>query len=201
MDTIRQLPPLRTLTYLVAIAVCVAGLLALRRLEPASETLTIHGFYDEVGHLLTALVAAIGIRALRLPVPIWSVLLGGMILDLGHVPQILGYVGSLEGSSRNGSHSLGVVAVLACLGFLDRRRANIYLGIAIGAVSHLWRDMGTGTVALMWPITETVYGTLYTRYIAGLTGMAVAMVGSAGLLGVHSQTIVTHEQRPSTQWR
>jgi hypothetical protein len=193
MDTLRRSPLLRTLTYLIAIAVCVAGLLILTRLEPANQALTIHGFYDEIGHLLTALVAAIGIRALRLPVPIWSVLMGGMVLDLGHVLGMMGYVNALEGSSRNGSHSLGVVIALACLGFLDRRRANIYLGIAIGAVSHLWRDMGTGTVALMWPVTDTVYGTLYTRYIAGLTGMAVAMVGSAGLLGVHSQTVNEEE--------
>jgi membrane-bound metal-dependent hydrolase YbcI (DUF457 family) len=197
MDTLRRSPLLRTLTYLIAVAVCVAGLLILRQLEPANETLALHGFYDELGHLLTALVAAIGIRALRLPVPMWSVLLGGMVLDLGHVPQILGYIGSVEGSSRNGAHSLGVVAVLACLGFLDRRRANVYLGIAIGEVSHLWRDMGTGTVALMWPVSETVYGTLYSRYIAVLTGMAVAMIGSAGLLGVHSQTVANEEQQPS----
>ena len=201
MDTIRRSPLLRTLVYLMAVAACVAGLLVIRRLEPANPTLAIHGFYDEVGHLLTALVLAIGIRSMRLPIPIWSVLVGGMVLDLGHVPQILGYVGALEGSSRNGSHSLGVVAVLACLGFLDRKRANIYLGIAIGAVSHLWRDMGTGTVALMWPITETVYGTLYSRYIAVLTGMAVAMVGSAGLLNVYSQSVSEEARRSDVQLR
>lgn len=192
-------PLLRSLTYIFAIGICVLGLLALRQLEPIDETLTIHGVYDELGHVLTALVAAIGVRALRVPVPLWSILLGGVVLDLGHVMSMMGYVNAVEGSSRNGSHSLAVVGVLASLGFLDRRRANIWLGIAIGATSHLWRDMGTGTVALMWPITETVYGTLFSRYIAVLTGMALAMVGSAALLGVHSQASGTPVPKSSPQ--
>ena len=187
--TLPASPLFRSLTYLAAIAVCLLAIVALRILEPEDETLLVHGVYDELGHLLTALVAGIGVRALRLPVPLWSVLLGGVVLDLGHVLQMMGYVNALEGSSRSGSHSIAVVILLACLGFLDRRRANIWLGIAIGAVSHLWRDMGTGTVALMWPVTDTVYGTLYTRYLAGLAGMAIAMVGSAALIGVHVQTV------------
>jgi membrane-bound metal-dependent hydrolase YbcI (DUF457 family) len=154
----------------------------------------VHGVYDELGHLLTALVAGIGVRALRLPIPLLSMLLGGVVLDLGHVLQMMDYVNALEGSTRSGSHSITVVIMLACMGFLDRRRANIWLGIAIGAVSHLWHDMGTGTVALMWPVTETVYGTIYRRYLAGLAGMAAAMVGSAALLGVHVQAV---DQEPS----
>lgn len=183
----RHIPPIvRTTLFLAAVSVCIGGLLLLRRLEPDTGSLTVHGIYDELGHLVTALVAAIGVRALRLPVPIWSVLIGGVVLDIGHIPQMYGYLAALEGSSRNGSHSLLVVVLLACLGFIDQRRANIYLGIAIGAVSHLWRDMGTGAVALMWPITDSVYGTLYSRYIAGLAGMAVAMIGSAGLLDIQA---------------
>lgn len=189
MTTFPKSPLLRSLAYLAAIAVCLLAIVAIRFLEPGDETLVIHGVYDELGHLLTALVAAIGVRAMRLPVPLWSVLLGGVVLDLGHVLQMLGYANALEGSSRSGSHSISVVILLACLGFLDRRHANIWLGVGIGAVSHLWRDMGTGTVPLMWPITETVYGTLYTRYLAGLAGMSIAMVGSAALLGVHSHAV------------
>jgi membrane-bound metal-dependent hydrolase YbcI (DUF457 family) len=188
MDALRHLPIIRSLAYFLAIGACPGGIVAIHWLEPADETLTLHGVYDELGHALTALVAAIGVRALRLPVPSWSILVGGMILDLGHVPQMIGYASALEGSTRNGTHSLAVVALLACLGFLDRRHANVWLGIAIGATSHLWRDMGTGTVPLMWPLRETVYGTLYTRYLAVLSGMALAMVGSAALLGIHAES-------------
>lgn len=182
---------LRFFACLVTIGLCIIGLLFLPKLEPDHTSLTTHALYDEVGHLLTAVVAAIGVWSLRLPVPIWSILLGGVLLDTGHILSMSGLVNELEGSSRNGSHSLAVVVLLACLGFLDRRRANVWLGITIGAVSHLWRDMGTGTVPLMWPVTETVYGTLYTRYLAGLAGMAIAMVGASALLDVHAQTADT----------
>ena|GEM_PF-2701972 len=193
METLRHSPIIRTFLFLAAITICIGGLLLLRELEPVDESLTVHGIYDELGHLLTALVAAIGVRALRLPVPMWSVLAGGVILDIGHIPQMYGYLAAIEGSSRNGSHSLAVIITLACLGFIDQRRASIYLGLAIGAVSHLWRDMGTGAVPLMWPLTESVYGTLYSRYIAGLAGMAIAMIGSAGLLD--AQNRVRNEDR------
>jgi membrane-bound metal-dependent hydrolase YbcI (DUF457 family) len=186
MEMIRRSPLLRSSLYLAAVALCLAGIVAVRIFEPDNAALRLHGAMDVTGHLLTALVAAIGVRSLRLPIPLWAILLGGVVLDLGHGLNWLGYTNALEGSSRNGSHSLFVVAVLACLGFLDRRRANIWLGIAIGATSHLWRDMGTGTVALMWPITDTVYGTLYTRYLAVLAGMAIAMIGSSALLSVYT---------------
>jgi membrane-bound metal-dependent hydrolase YbcI (DUF457 family) len=134
---------------------------------------------------------------------LWAILLGGVVLDAGHTLNWLGYTNALEGSTRNGSHSLFVVAILACLGFLHQRGANIWLGIAMGATSHLWRDMGTGTVALMWPITETVYGTLFSRYLAVLAGMSLAMIGSSALLAVYTrsqrQGTRLHQEGPTSQ--
>lgn len=189
MTFLNRSPLLRTGIYVTAIGVCVLALLVLPDLEPDHTTLTMHGLYDWIGHGITALIVAIGVRAMRLPIPVWSILVGGIIIDVGHIPQMMGHIGALEGSTRNGSHSLAVVATLAMLGFLDRRRAHIWLGIAMGAVSHLWRDMGTGTVALMWPITDTVYGTTYNRHLAVLAGIAIAMVGTAGLLDAYRQSI------------
>jgi len=180
---------------MVLTGVCIVGILTIRAIEPDDATLRLHGALDVAGHLLTALAAWAGIRALRIPVPVWSVLIGGVVLDLGHILGFLGYVNSLEGSSRNGSHSLFIVAILACIGFIDRRRAHIWLGIAMGATSHLWRDMGTGTVALLWPLTETVYGTLFSRYVAVLAGVAIAMIGSAALLGTAARAAARSSTR------
>lgn len=191
MNALARFPLLRTFFLLAGVAMGLSGIVAVRLLEPADETLAVHAVYDELGHALTALIIAVGVRALRLPVPWWSVLIGGIAMDLGHVPSVMGYLESLDGSSRNGFHSLIVVAIIACLGFLDRRRANVWLGLAMGAVSHLWRDMGTGTVALLWPVDNTVYGTLYTRYLAVLAGIAVTMIGSAALLDVHAQQLTS----------
>jgi membrane-bound metal-dependent hydrolase YbcI (DUF457 family) len=203
MEILRRSPLLRSLLYLLAIGGCLGGLALIREFEPDDATLRLHGAFDVAGHLLTALIAGIGVRALRLPVPLWAILLGGVVLDAGHTLNWMGYTNALEGSSRNGSHSLFVVAVLACLGFLDQPRANIWLGIAMGATSHLWRDMGTGTVALMWPITETVYGTLFSRYLAVLAGMSLAMIGSSALLAVYTKSKTRrpdlHREGPTSQ--
>lgn len=188
METIQRSPLLRAAVLLTAIALCLGAIILLRELEPNDAVLSVHGAFDVTGHLLTALIAAIGVRALRLPVPAWAILVGGVVLDFGHILGFLGYVNALEGSTRNGSHSLFIVALLATFGFLDRRHANIWLGIAIGATSHLWRDMGTGTVALLWPLRDTVYGTSFSRYVAVLAGMALAMIGSSALLGVQAQS-------------
>lgn len=188
MDIVHRTPLLEAVIRLIAVGLCIIAIIAIRRFEPNGADLPIHGGFDVAGHLLTALIAAIGVKSLRLPVPIWAILLGGIVLDAGHTLNWMGYTNALEGSSRNGSHSLFVVAILASLGFLDRRRAHIWLGIAMGATSHLWRDMGTGTVALLWPITDTVYGTLFNRYLAVLAGVAVAMIGSSALLGVYTES-------------
>lgn len=190
MNSIRHSPILRAAASLALVAVCISLLLALRDLEPppGERSVALHGAFDVTGHLLTAVVIAIGVRALRLPVPAWSILAGGVVLDVGHLLTWLDIASRLEGSSRNGSHSLFIVAVLAIIGFLDRRRANIWLGVAMGASSHLLRDMGTGTVPLIWPITDDVYGTLFNRYLAVLGGVAVAMIGSGALLSVHARS-------------
>lgn len=152
---------------------------------PDNRTLIIHGIYDETGHVLTALMVALGLRAMRLPVPVWSVIVGGVILDVGHVMIQLDFSESVTGSSRNGTHSIAAVILIALIGFIDRRHANIWLGLTIGAVSHLWRDMGTGLVPLAWPLSNDLWGTSFTRYMVGLIGLTVAMIGSGALLTTH----------------
>jgi membrane-bound metal-dependent hydrolase YbcI (DUF457 family) len=71
------------------------------------------------------------------------------------------------------------------IGFIDQRRANLWLGMAIGGLTHLWRDMGTGTVPLLWPFDLTVDGTTYSRYMIALVGSAIAMIGSGMLLDIY----------------
>lgn len=173
---------------LVAMAICIVawgGIVAVDGLEPI--TLRSHGVVDWIGHLLTSLIVAIGLWALRLPIPIWSILIGGVVLDFGHLFTIFRLAEEIAGSSRNGSHSLMLVIPFALVGFIDRRHANVWLGLALGALSHLWRDMGTGTVPLLWPMMDVVWGTSFRRYLAVILGMGIALVGSGMLLDVHKK--------------
>ncbi|MBA3276264.1 MAG: metal-dependent hydrolase [Chloroflexia bacterium] len=184
--------PLDFLAFVILLAVATGSWVAiavLRLAEPGPQdrTLTIHGIYDETGHLLTALMVAAGLRAMRLPIPIWSVLVGGVILDVGHVMIQLDFSEPIDGSSRNGTHSILIVTVIAIVGLVDQRRAILWLGITIGALSHLWRDMGTGLVPLAWPFSDEIWGTSFTRYMVGLAALTVAMIGSGALLAIHER--------------
>lgn len=182
----------RTLTEnsrgLVALAVCTVagiGIIAADGLDP--DTLRSHGATDWFAHLLTALIIAIGVWMIRLPIPIWSVLIGGVVPDFGHLLAFANLVESIPGSSRNGSHSLIVVGFLALIGFINRRHANVWLGVAMGALTHLWRDMGTGTVPLLWPFLDVVWGVSFWRYFAVTLGIGIALIGSGMLLDVHAK--------------
>lgn len=178
--------PLRFLVSLAGTGAAWVVIAVLRLAEPGPDerSLAIHGVYDEIGHSLTALMIGLGLWSIRLPIPVWSVLLGGVVLDTGHILNWIDLAEPIAGSSRNGSHSVFIVILLAMIGFLDRRHANAWLGITLGAITHLWRDMGTGFVPLAWPITEQVWGTSFTRYMVGLIGVSLAMIGSGMLLAV-----------------
>jgi membrane-bound metal-dependent hydrolase YbcI (DUF457 family) len=165
------------------------------------NTLTVHGILDEVGHLLTALMIAMGIKALRFPVPVSSILIGGVLLDVGHIMLQLDFTEPIEGSSRNGTHSVFALILLACIGFFDQRRANVWLGVTLGALSHLWRDMGTGNVPLVWPLLENVDGTTFTRYMIGLLGATIAMIGSGALLEVYSHANAPDDDQSTEEAR
>jgi len=191
------------LGYLFVTGCCWIGIAILRVAGPTDEGLVIHGILDEAGHLMTAFMLALGLRAMRLPVPVWSVLAGGVVLDIGHIFSLLDVIEPITGSTRSGTHSMFVVTMLAMVGFLDRRHANIWLGITIGALSHLWRDMGTGFVPLAWPfVSEQLWGTSFTRYMVGLFGLSVAMTDIGLLLDVYNEHDVSSQRMlPTRQYR
>ncbi|MGB3305738.1 MAG: metal-dependent hydrolase [Thermomicrobiales bacterium] len=151
-------------------------LVALRIMTGDQPELVLHGAFDELGHLLTALLIAIGLKGRRPHVYFYAILLGGVILDLGHISDILGLTEPIADSSRNGTHSLVVVALIAALALLDRRRAPLWLGVAVGALTHLWRDLGTGYVALAWPLSDRVWGVSFGWYIGVLVTLGLAFV-------------------------
>ena len=174
-------------TYVATAIGCALLIVIIRRLDaqPGTDTVTTHGPLDAAAHLLTGLMIGIGIRALRLPIPIWSVLIGSIAPDIGHVLFHYGVLDTVTGSSRTGTHSALALIAIACGGFIDQRRANLWLGVAIGGLTHLWRDMGTGTVPLLWPFDLTVDGTTFSRYMIALVGGSLAMIGSGMLLDVY----------------
>lgn len=163
---------------LLIVGLSAIGIVLVQLLFPEKRPLVVHGVTDELGHLLTALVFAVTVRSLGAHLPVWAVLIGAVILDLGHISDRLGITETITGSSRNGSHSLFAVAVIAAIALGAPRHRLVWVGLALGALSHLWRDMGTGTVPLGWPFVTSVYSVAYSSYIAMLLGVSCVLIGA-----------------------
>lgn len=139
----------------------------------------VHGLRDETGHLLTAYVWALGLMALRLPLRLGLVVLGGIVIDIDHVLQLLDIVDAAPGSSRPVSHSLMPVMILFILASVDRRRVWVWMSVAVGFTSHLARDMATGTVPLLWPLPVEPVSIRYRVYAGTLVACAMIAFGTA----------------------
>lgn len=162
---------------LLIVGLSAIGIVLIQMLFPEKRPLVVHGVTDELGHLLTAFVFAVTVRSLGVPLPVGAVLIGGVILDLGHIPDRFGITETITGSSRNGSHSLFAVAVIAAIALGAPRHRLVWVGLALGALSHLWRDMGTGTVPLGWPFVTSVYSMTFARSLVLLLGVSCVLTG------------------------
>lgn len=149
------------------------------QLNRAGQSLLVHGLRDEAGHLLTAYVWALGLLALRVPLRLDLVLLGGIAIDIDHLLLIAGVIEAVPGSSRPGSHSLLPLVLVVMLASIDRRRAWIWLSLGVGVMSHLVRDMATGSVPLLWPLPVEPVSMRYRLYAATLVIWAMIAVGAA----------------------
>lgn len=158
------------------IGACVWVIVTLRLRWGGYEELQKHAVYDTSAHLLTALVIAVALRSARIRVPIWAILIGGVLPDVGQFTTILGITHAIDGSSRNGTHSLLAVLVVASIALADRPHARVWIGIAAGMITHLLRDLGTGTVPLGWPFSLHVWSIAFSAYIAILVGAALAIL-------------------------
>lgn len=155
-----------------------AALAAVALLDVAASlrdwSIPITGLLDEPAHLLTAwlFLAALGFRwGTRLQA--WT-LLGAVGIDLDHVPLYLWWEGISAPGGRPVTHSLATVLVLVAMAAVPRLRTPA-LGLALGVVLHLARDLATGPgVPLLWPLSTTSALLPYPVYAAAL-GITAAL--------------------------
>lgn len=152
---------------------------AIDQLDHVGQSLLVHGLRDETGHMLTAYIWALGLMALRLPLSLNMVLLGGIMIDVDHLLQLSDVIDAVPGSSRPGSHSLLSLIILIMLANIDRRRVWFWISFAVGFTSHLIRDMATGSVPLLWPRAVEPVSLPYSLYAATLVGFGTIAVGNA----------------------
>lgn len=133
------------------------------------------GVLDETAHIGTGLLV-LGASAPRGPEFEAALLAGSVLLDLDHVPDILGSRMLRAKRMRPAPHSL---ATLIALRLATRRGGPASRGALVGLTAHLARDLATGTnsVPLLWPLSKRPFSVRYGVYAAGLA--ALAGIGAA----------------------
>ena len=128
------------------------------------------GPLDEIAHALTALLVlwALGERASERFAA--SALVASVMIDVDHVPALLGGRWLTAGTPRPYTHSLLTIAVVLLAARVSKRRSDTLLGVAIGLAIHFWRDMAepNSGVALLWPLSDRSFSLPHGTYVAAV---------------------------------
>lgn len=154
-----QLVDLRPVVVLALVALVLVVDLVLARVALPR---VVFGLLDELGHLTTTwlLLAAWAVAARRpwRPSVVAGALVASVLIDLDHAPlELIGDEVLMRGGSRPVTHSLLTVLVLLAASTLTRGRWRAVLGGAgLGVSLHLWRDLASAPVPLLWPAAPEV---------------------------------------------
>lgn len=197
MDQLAEIPtvawvaryPLLLVPVIVAIDIVFRG----------AGWLPVHGVADEVSHVMTAAIWLLAGRGLGLDLRIAPGLIAAVMIDIDHAPDILGLASPPEGTSRPVTHALWIVLVVLVSATFARKHRAVGVGIAVGLVSHLARDLATGTVLLWWPLLDQRMSAPYLTYM--LFTAALAALGSSHFLDPveRSPRIRTSHSPPAAQ--
>jgi inner membrane protein len=153
------------------------------------------GLLDETAHLMTTLLVvwALGPTVCRRFMA--PALIASVVIDLDHVAAEFGYYEFTRGTPRPYTHSLVTVAVALVVAVLWRRRRDLMLGIALGLIVHIVRDMAESDagVSLLWPWSDHGYAISHAGYLAAIGAVAVA--GAVRLL-VAARRVFRASRRP-----
>lgn len=166
-------------------ALALTGILLLDLVESSRQwSVLALAVLDEPAHLLTAwlVLSAVATRTGRVAVVPW-VLAGAVLLDLDHVPQLLGMDVSVTPGGRPVTHSLVTVAALLAVATAARNWRVPLLGLALGVATQLLRDLATGPgVPLLWPVLAQDVRMPYLPY--ALTLLALTTAATARRFGL-----------------
>jgi inner membrane protein len=167
----------------IALLAAPAALLAIwlldRWLGSGTHALLPNGVADETAHLLTmALILGVFPWPLA-PRLVAGALAGAVLIDLDHLPLVLGSEVLTSETNRPFTHGLLVIAGLAgAAGLLPSRWRPFVIGLALGLAAHFFRDMATSTagVPLFWPLSRTGHRISYAAYSGLLICCAAVLI-------------------------
>lgn len=146
---------------------------------------------DEPCHLATALILLGAFTRWRGrppgPAATGAMLAASVLIDVDHLPLEFGSASWTSGTPRPYSHALWVVAVITVIALAARRRyrirgeaaavmtAAIATGAVWGVCAHFLRDIATGPVALLWPLSDAGLRVPYPAYLIALLVIAASV--------------------------
>jgi hypothetical protein len=158
---------------LAAVLTCVAAIAAADLLIWLRKPpLGVQALLDEPAHAATG-VLALGTLALAVDLPVMLVVLcGSLLIDLDHVPALLGSDLLQHGTPRPYTHSLLTVVVgTGAISVVPRHARKPWIVAVLALGLHFFRDMaepGGPGVALLWPLSSRAYNVGYVWYAAAL---------------------------------
>lgn len=130
---------------------------------------------DEPAHLTTARLLLTASRVRPAGEALAWTLVGSVLIDLDHVPMFLGKLQRSGREQRPLTHSGVTSLVLLAAAAATRGRVRPALaGLSLGVALHLVRDLGTGGIPLLWPLSGTDVRVPYAAYAAVLGGAVTA---------------------------
>jgi hypothetical protein len=173
------------------LGVAVAALAVADGLAEAAGGSTVPGGpFDELAHLLTTLLivwllprsvgaetglsGAVGVPPNRRGGLLAGALAGSVLIDLDHLPGLLGAHWLTAGTPRPYTHSLLTISGVLGVAALWRFGRPLALGVAAGLAIHFWRDLaepGSG-VALLWPLSDRAFTLPHAEYVAAMVAVA-----------------------------
>jgi len=160
------------------LALALVLLVADQVLLHAGEGWLGEGPVDEIAHLLTGALVLAALRGVvdrRFAI---GLLVMSVLIDVDHVPGLLGLDWITRGTDRPYTHSLLTIAVvgLAAIGWRGRR--SLLLGALLGIGAHLARDLSESAsgVPLAWPLSLRSFTLPHWIYLLAMSAViAVAL--------------------------
>jgi membrane-bound metal-dependent hydrolase YbcI (DUF457 family) len=124
---------------------------------------------DETAHILTSFIFLIIASQWVNRWIVLSVLAGTILIDVDHIPLLLSTTDFSSIENRPVTHSvLPVLLLILPLAFRrcrDGVTGYVFLGLVAGVVIHLFRDLATGGIPLLWPFASGTFEIRYFVYV------------------------------------
>jgi len=161
------------------LAMALVLLVADQVLSHVGESWLREGPVDELAHLLTGALVLAALRGVvdrRFAV---GLLVASVLIDVDHVPGLLGHDWITRGTDRPYTHSLLMIAVLGLAAVGWRGRRSLLLGATLGIGVHLVRDLAESQsgVPLAWPLSLRSFTLPHWTYLLAMSaGLAIALL-------------------------